>query len=121
MPVIILGGIYSGMFTATEAAAISVVYALIVEGLVYRELTLRQLADIVEGAAITSCIIFVLIGMGSILAFFLTLFQLPTLIIEVIDQLSAEPLIFLLVVNITFIIDGIILTPPSAPPFLFPL
>src|SRR3546814_3717551 len=50
MPVIILGGIYSGMFTATEAAAISVVYALIVEGLVYRELTLRQLADIVEGA-----------------------------------------------------------------------
>src|SRR3546814_17204351 len=91
-----------------------------VEGRVERELAWGQVADMVEGAASTSCIIFVLNGMGSILASFLTLFQIPTLIIEVRDQLGGELLIFLLVVNITFIIAGRFLDPASAQLILVP-
>src|SRR3546814_14157760 len=58
--------------------------------------------------------------MGCILAFFLTLFQIPTLFIEVLDQLGGELLIFLLVVNITFIIAGMFLDPASAQLLLVP-
>jgi C4-dicarboxylate transporter, DctM subunit len=120
MPVIILGGIYSGAFTATEAASISVVYALFVESVVYRELTLRQFAETIERAAITSCVIFLLIGMGSILSFFLTLFQIPNLIIEVLQQFDGNLFIFLLVVNVVFIIGGMFLDPSSAMLILVP-
>lgn len=120
MPVIILGGIYSGVFTATEAASISVVYALFVEAVVYKELSLRQFAKIVEGAAITSCVIFLLIGMGSILSFFLTLFQIPNHIIDLVNQLDGNLLIFLLLVNAAFILGGMFLDPSSAMLILVP-
>lgn len=120
MPLIILGGIYSGFFTATEAASISVVYALFVEGIVYRELTLRQIGEIIEGAAITSCVIFLLIGMGTILSFFLTLFQIPNFIVQVLSQGDGSLLTFLIIVNIIFIIAGMFLDPSSAMLILVP-
>lgn len=120
MPVIILGGIYTGFFTATEAASISVVYAMVVEAFVYRELTWKKLIGIFEGAAITSCVIFFLIGMGSILAFFLTLFHVPTMIIGLVNAMGGELLIFLLLVNITLILAGMFLDPASAMLILVP-
>jgi C4-dicarboxylate transporter DctM subunit len=120
MPVIILGGIYTGFFTATEAASVSVVYAIAVEALIYRELTWKKLIAIFESAAITSCVIFFLIGMGSILAFFLTLFQVPTMIIGLLDAMGGELLIFLLLVNVTLILAGMFLDPASAMLILVP-
>lgn len=120
MPVIILGGIYGGFFTATEAASISVVYALAVEGLVYRNLTWARLWKIFEGAAILTCVIFVLIGMGSILSYFLTLFQVPGMVLEVMDYFGRDVLIFLLIVNVTFLIAGMFLDPSSAMLILVP-
>lgn len=120
MPFIILGGIYTGFFTATEAASISVVYALAVEGLVYRNLTVARLWKIFEGAAILSCVIFVLIGMGSILSYFLTLFQVPGMVLEVMDYFGRNVLTFLLLVNVTFLIAGMFLDPSSAMLILVP-
>lgn len=120
MPVIILGGIYTGFFTATEAASISVVYALAVEGLVYRNLTVARLWKIFEGAAILSCVVFVLIGMGSILSYFLTLFQVPGMVLEIMDYFGRDVLIFLLIVNATFLIAGMFLDPSSAMLILVP-
>lgn len=120
MPVIILGGIYTGFFTATEAASISVVYALVVEGLVYRNLTAARLWRIFEGAAILSCVVFVLIGMGSILSYFLTLFQVPGMVLEIMDYFGRDVLIFLLIVNLTFLVAGMFLDPSSAMLILVP-
>ncbi|WP_170565503.1 TRAP transporter large permease [Ruegeria atlantica] len=120
LPVIILGGIYSGYFTATEAASVSVVYAILVEAFVYRELTWEKLFNIFERAAITTCVIFVLIGMGSVLSYFLTLFQLPHLLQAFITDLGAGPLTFLLFVNIVFLIAGMFIDPSSAMLILIP-
>jgi C4-dicarboxylate transporter DctM subunit len=120
MPAIILGGIYSGTFTATEAASISVAYALAVEGLVYRNLAWKRLFDIFENAAILSCVIFVLIGMGSILSYFLTLFQVPNLVLQVMDLFGRDVLMFLLIVNVSFLIAGMFLDPSSAMLILVP-
>ena len=120
MPVIILGGIYSGVFTATEAASISVAYAFLVEGLVYRNLTWSRLTGIFESAAILSCVIFMLIGMGSILSYFLTLFQVPGMILQVMEYFDRNVLVFLLIVNITFMIAGMFLDPSSAMLILVP-
>ena len=120
LPVIILGGIYSGTFTATEAASISVVYALLVEGFIHRELSWRRLLLNFERAAILSCVVFMLIGMGSILSYFLTLFQIPTLVMALMDQFGRDVLIFLLFVNISFFLAGMFLDPSSALLILVP-
>ena len=68
MPLIILGGIYTGYFTPTEAAAVSVVYAIFVETVIFRSLNLRKLIDITERAALSTAIIFILLALGGLLA-----------------------------------------------------
>jgi C4-dicarboxylate transporter DctM subunit len=120
MPIIILGGIYTGFFTATEAAAISVVYAFAVEGLIYRNLTWKRLFTLFESAAILSCVIFMLIGMGSILSYFLTLFQVPGMVLDLMNYFERDVLIFLIIVNISFLLAGMFLDPSSAMLILVP-
>ena len=120
MPVIILGGIYSGVFTPTEAAAASVVYAIFVEGLVFRTLTLRGLFRITERAALSTSIIFVLLALGGLLSYFITLAQVPNQILAFIDAADAGPVIFLLVVNVAFLIAGMFIDPNSALLILVP-
>lgn len=120
MPVLILGGIYSGLFTATEAAAVSVVYAIIVEGIVYRELSWKSLFDITERSAISTSIIFVLLAFGGMLSFFVTLAQVPDAINTWLVELGAGPLLFLLVVNVVFLIAGMFIDPNSALLILVP-
>jgi len=75
MPAIILGGIYSGLFTPTEAAAISVIYALLVESIIYKNLNWSNFFKIIERGAISSSVIFILLAMGSVLSFFITIIQ----------------------------------------------
>ncbi|WP_319581940.1 TRAP transporter large permease [uncultured Pseudodesulfovibrio sp.] len=120
MPVIILGGIYSGVFTPTEAAAVSVVYAVIVESLVYREFTWKKLFDVVEKSAISTAIIFVLLAVGGLISFFVTLGQVPTHITNFLEAVHAGPIAFLIFVNICFLIAGMFIDPNSAQLILVP-
>lgn len=120
MPLIILGGIYSGLFTPTEAAAVSVVYALVVEAVVYRNLSLRELTDIVERSALSTAVIFVLLAMGGMLSFFVTLAQVPQHISDFLVAVDAGPLTFLLAVNLCFLIAGMFIDPNSALLILVP-
>jgi len=120
MPLVILGGIYSGVFTPTEAAAVSVVYAILVEGLVYRGLSFKRLARLTEQAAIATAIIFVLLALGGVLSFFITLAQVPTAIGDFLAAIDAGPYTFLLVVNIAFLIAGMFIDPNSALLILVP-
>ncbi|MEM7428809.1 MAG: TRAP transporter large permease [Pseudomonadota bacterium] len=120
MPVIILGGIYSGYFTPTEAAAVSVVYAIVVEGLVFRDITLGKLIDVTEQAAISTAVIFILLAMGGVLSFFITLAQVPTHIADFLASIDAGPITFLLVVNVCFLIAGMFIDPNSALLILVP-
>ena len=120
MPLIILGGIYAGVFTPTEAAAVSVVYAIVVESLVYKNLTWSKLVELTERSAIASATIFVLLAMGGVLSFFVTLAQVPEHITIFLDSISAGPVAFLLVVNLCFLIAGMFIDPNSALLILVP-
>ena len=120
MPVIILGGIYSGFLTPTEAAAASVVYAILIEGLVFRQLTFTKLFRVTERAAISTAIIFILLALGGLLSYFITLAQVPNQIIAFLNAVEAGPVIFLLVINVAFLIAGMFIDPNSALLILVP-
>lgn len=120
MPVIILGGIYTGFLTPTEAAAVSVVYAIVVELAVYRTLGIRDLFAITERSAITTSVIFVLLAMGGLISFFITIAQVPTEIIGLLESIDAGAVQFLIVVNLCFLIAGMFIDPNSALLILVP-
>ncbi len=113
LPVIILGGIYSGLFTATEAAAVAVVYALFVEMGIYRSLGPAALIDVAEGAAITIVSIFALLAMGSLLAYFITLAQVPALLTQMFQDWNVNWIVFLAIVNVILLIAGMFVDPNS--------
>jgi len=120
MPVLILGGIYSGFFTATESAAVSVLYAIFVEAFIYRELSFKKLFYIAEKSAISTAIIFVLLAFGSMLSFFVTLAQIPAEISTWMVDIGAGVILFLLIVNVVFLIAGMFIDPNSALLILVP-
>lgn len=125
MPLIILGGIYSGYFTATEAAAVSVAYAILVEVVIYRSLTIRNVFEIAEGSAVTTIAVFVLLAMGSLLSYFITLGRLPDLLTAFFTDHQINWVVFLLIVNVLLLIAGMFVDPNSIllvlVPALFPV
>ncbi|MTI17665.1 TRAP transporter large permease [Rhodobacteraceae bacterium RKSG542] len=120
MPVIILGGIYSGYVTPTEAAVVSVVYAIFVEMVVYRHLTFKDLFHLTEASAIQTTVIFILLAFGGVLGFFVTLAQVPQLIQQFLEFINAGPIMFLLIINICFLIAGMFIDPNTALLILVP-
>jgi C4-dicarboxylate transporter DctM subunit len=120
MPFIILGGIYSGTITPTEAAAVSVVYAIFVEMVVYRNFGIIDLVKITEQSAISTCVIFILLALGGLISFYVTLAQVPTQITDFLAAIDAGPIQFLLAVNVCFLIAGMFIDPNSALLILVP-
>jgi C4-dicarboxylate transporter DctM subunit len=125
MPAIILGGIYSGAFTATEAAAVSVVYALFVETVVFRTLSFVRFMHIAQRTAVMTSVIFMLLALGSIIAYFVIISGLPKLIVDFTREVGAGPYTFLLIVNVVLIIAGMFIDPGTTQiilvPVLFPV
>lgn len=121
MPIVILGGIYSGLFTATEAAAVSVVYAVFVEAVVFRTLSLRKFMWIAQRTAVMTSVIFMLLALGSVIAYFVIIAQLPQSVIALLHAVGAGPLLFLLIVNIVFLIAGMFIDPGTAQVILVPV
>jgi len=104
MPAIILGGIYSGFFTATEAAAVSVIYAIFVETVIYKNQSWGSFFQIIERGAISSSVIFILLAMGSVISFFITIVQVPEILKDYLITIDAGMITFLLAVNIAFLL-----------------
>ncbi len=113
LPAIILGGIYSGITTATEAAAVAVVYALFVEVVVYRSFGLKALFEVAESSAITVVVIFILLAMGSLLSYFITLAQVPSFFTQLFTAWNVNWVVFLLIVNVVLFIAGMFIDPNS--------
>lgn len=88
-PVVIVGGIYSGIFSPTEAAAASVAYALILETLLYKSLTREKIADAFLQTGIITGVVFILVGAGQALSWMLSFLQIPQQIMPVV--LGADP------------------------------
>jgi C4-dicarboxylate transporter, DctM subunit len=113
LPAVILGGIYSGISTATEAAAVAVIYALFVEVVVYRSFGIKTLFDVAESSAITVVVIFVLLAMGTLLSYFITLAQVPSFFTQLFTDWNVNWITFLLIVNIILFIAGMFIDPNS--------
>lgn len=123
--IIILGGIYSGAFTPTEAAAVSAVYALIIALYVHRDIGWRELPKVfVESARITTMLMFI-IANAYLFAFVLTTEQIPQMASQTIINMDLQPWAFLLVVNVLLLIAGNFMEPSSVililAPIVFPI
>ena len=122
---IILGGIYSGAFTPTEAAAVSAVYALFVAVYVHRDIRWEELPKVfVESARITAMLMFIITN-AYLFAFVLTIEQIPQLASQTIINMDLSPWTFLLVVNVLLLIAGNFMEPSSVililAPIVFPI
>ncbi|HSL62445.1 MAG TPA: TRAP transporter large permease subunit [Desulfotignum sp.] len=121
LPFIVLGGIYSGVFTPTEAAAVSVIYALFVEMVIYREFGIKDLTTVCQEAAVlSSCLLFIL-SCAMTFIWLLTAEQIPHKLADIIIYYIDSPWMFLLTVNILFLILGCFMDDVSAMLILAPL
>lgn len=123
--VIILGGIYAGIFTPTEAAAVSAVYAFFIAVFVYRDITIKNVPDVlVEAGKITVMLMFI-IANAFVFAFLLTTMQIPQAASEFIISMNLPLWGFLLVLNILLLAAGNFMEPTSVililTPIIFPI
>ncbi|MAY62649.1 MAG: C4-dicarboxylate ABC transporter permease [Rhizobiales bacterium] len=124
-PLIILGGIFSGIFTPSEAAVIAVDYAILVSFFVYRDLTLRGFYQIVMRAGVTTAVILFVIAASSVLSWALASWQVPNAIAGFALSLSGNVYVLLLLIMLLILITGVFLETASAliilTPMLLPL
>ena len=108
-PVIILGGIYSGVFTPTEAACISVVYSIIISLFVYKDLTYKELKNVFLDTAVLNGITSFLLGYSTVFSTFMTYEKVPQMITEFLTSVSSNPLVVLMFVNLILLVVGLFL------------
>ncbi|AYA76475.1 C4-dicarboxylate ABC transporter permease [Bacillus sp. Y1] len=121
MPIIVLGGIYSGIFTPTEASVVAVVYSFVVGYFVYRDLTIQQVADTLKKSAISSSVIMIVIGTAGLFGFFIEMNGVPGMIYSSISDVITNKYIFLIIVNIILFVAGMFLEGGAAILIFVPL
>lgn len=109
LPIIILGGIFGGLVTATEGAGIAVLAALIIGGLTYRELNLKVLYRAVTDGVIQTAVVMLLVATSAVLGLFLTEMQLPQQLAQQITTLTENPIAVLALLNILLLLLGMFL------------
>ncbi|AJR05328.1 TRAP transporter large permease [Photobacterium gaetbulicola] len=124
IPVIILGGIYGGIFTPTEASVVAVVYGLVVSLFVYKEITFKDLPQIFTKSVLTSVIVLLIVGTATAFGKYLALEQIPTQIANAMLAFSDSKIVFILLMVALLLVVGcfmetvaaiIILTPILVP------
>jgi C4-dicarboxylate transporter DctM subunit len=106
MPIIVLGGIYTGVFTPTESAAVAVLYGFIVGCFIYKELDLKIIYSIFRSATITSAVVMFIIGGASIFGYVMTRAQVPMQITNFILSVAHNKVTFMLMVTVLLLIVG---------------
>ncbi|MBV1759478.1 MAG: TRAP transporter large permease [Dethiosulfatibacter sp.] len=125
VPVIILGGIYGGYFTPTEAAVVSVVYGFLVGRFVYKELTMERIYQALSGSSLTVGTVLIIVGTGTVFARVLTIARIPDMIVRGMLSISENPIILLILLNLLLLFVGMIMETLAAimilGPILFPV
>ncbi len=121
MPVIILGGIFSGFFTPTEAAVVSVVYALIIGLFVYKGFTVKDLPRLLSEAAVSTATIMLILATSKILAWVITVINLPTMVAEAILGFTDSSVLIFMLINIILLIVGCLMEANAAIIILIPI
>lgn len=121
VPVIILGGIYGGIFTPTEAAIVACDYGLIIGLFVYKEIKIKDLPDIFGKTALTSGTVLVLVGCATAFGKILAVEMIPTMIANAILGISSNKIVILLLINILLFFTGMLIETLAAIIILAPL
>ena len=125
MPVIILGGIFGGIFTPTESAAVAVVYALLVSLLIYKDIKIKDIPGIFVDGAISTATILMLVGISKSSGYVITTSGLPHQVLEVFSSFTNSTVVILLLLNILFLVIGMLMEANAAiimmTPILLPL
>ncbi|WP_066456289.1 TRAP transporter large permease [Anaerotruncus rubiinfantis] len=121
IPVIILGGIMSGIFTATESASIAVVYALLIGIFIYKTLPLREILASLIDASKTTGMVLLVVGFASLFTWVISMQMLPARLTELMSSVIHSKYLFLLVVNVILLIAGTFIDTTSAVLIFSPL
>lgn len=121
MPFIILGGIYGGIFTPTEASGVAVIYGLIIGMFIYKEIKISDLPRIFINASIGSAVVMFIVITASIFSFILVSNNVPNIILDIINGISQSKVVVLLLINVFLLIVGCFLDASSAIIVLTPL
>ncbi|WP_354005741.1 TRAP transporter large permease [Aeromonas caviae] len=105
--VVVMGGILGGIFTATEASAIAVVYTFVLSVLIYREVKFKDLPAIMLDSVITTAIVLLLIGISVGMSWAMTNADIPYTISDALMNVSDNPLVILLIINVILLIVGV--------------
>ncbi len=120
-PVIILGGIYSGVFTPTEAAGVVVFYGLFVGFFIYKELKFKDLFELLVDASISSATVMLIVASASVFAWLITTQGVANNIANAMTSLTMNPIIILLMINIFLLVAGMFIDAISAMYILLPI
>lgn len=109
MPIIIFGGILGGICTPTEAAALAVIYGLIISMFVYREISFKALGDVLLSTGLVTGQVMIMVGMASVFGWILTREQVPQALANAIYAIGGGKIFFLLLINVVFLFLGAVL------------
>lgn len=109
LPVIIVGGFRSGMFTPTEAGAVAAFYALFIALFVYREMKFSDLFEVLFSAAETTAVVMLLVAASAVSAFLITLAELPDMVVEMMKPLVGSPIVMMLSIMVFVMIVGMVM------------
>ena len=121
MPLIILGGIFSGYFTPSEAAAVAVIYALFVSTFVYRDMTWKKLYQTMLGSAKTSAVIMIIIACSGPFGWALANWRIPETISAAVLSVSSNKYVILFLISVIILIAGVFMETSSAIILLTPV
>ncbi|MFP4463501.1 MAG: TRAP transporter large permease [Guyparkeria sp.] len=120
-PVLLVGGMLLGFFTPTEAASVTVVYVLLISGLVYRELTWAHLAYAALETVKATAAILIIVAAAALFGFILAIEQIPQTLARQLLSLSTDPLVLLLIVNVILLVVGMFLDSTTATLLVIPI
>jgi len=125
MPLIILGGIYSGVFTPTEAAGVAVIYAIIVSLFVYRTITVKDIFVLAGRSAYTMLTFMLIFVFANVFSRIMTMANMPQMVIDFLTSITSSNIVLLLLMNLFLFLLGMVMDPVTAillvAPLFFPL
>ena len=104
--IIVIGGILKGIFTATEAAAVAVLYSFLLSVVIYREIKIKELPEILKMTGITTAVVMLLIGASSGMSWIMTMANIPQTVSTALVNLSDNPIVILLTINLLLLFVG---------------
>ena len=125
MPIIILGGIFGGIFTPTEASAVAVVYSLIISLFVYKDMSFKELPQVFVEASVSTATIMMMVGLSKASSYVVVTSGLPQQLLNVFTSITSNRIVILLLLNLLFLIIGMLMEANAAiimmTPILTPL